>query len=1007
MKRKILLSLLWISSLTLLGQRTITGTITDTDNEPLIGANILIQGTGNGTISDLDGNYTLDIPFNDVILEISYVGYIAQEIEVDTRSVVDIVMQFDVVGLEETIVIGYLPTRRKDVTGSVASIQSDDIEDVTGLGVQTALQGRVSGVMVTRNSGNPGSTIDVRIRGSSSIGSGNEPLFVVDGVPMISGDFSQEDLGGQGINALSDLNPNDIESIEVLKDASSASIYGSRGANGVVLITTKKGKAGKTQVNFNATYGWQERSNKIDLLTADQYKAASLEILGDADAGDGGQFGNTDWQDVVFQTGTLQEYSVNISGGDERTRFYTGLSYIDDVGIIKNTSYERYSARLNIDHIASDRLTLGANFNFNHSKNKRIPNDNNIFGVLPPVMIWPATVPVFNDDGSFGSLGFGLNNPLSSVTLYDNQVRTNRVTGNFFAKFEISPVLYFKAAVGIDAIFLREDIYEPSGLASSSAGSARLGQVEDFRWITDYTLNFQKRWDDHSLVAVAGAGFQEDQIKNSFAQADGFPTDDFRGLTAGAIISNTNGGFTGDRINSYFGNFNYSYRDKYILTGTFRADGSSRFINNQWGYFPGVSVAWRVSSEPFLSNANLDELKLRLGWGQTGNNGVGNFAARQLYGGGANYLNTPGIVPDQIGNPDLTWETTTQFNIGLDVALLDSRLSANIEYYIKDTKDLLLNRPIPTTSGFLSIPENIGEIQNRGFELNLTAIPLSRAEGLNWQFNFNIGYQKNEIQKLVNGQAIDVRLRTRLAEGQPIGSFFGYVTDGIFQNQSEIDAHATQPGAAPGDYRFKDVSGGPGPDGFLGTSDDLAPDGRIDDNDRTYIGNGFPDWTGGMNNLLRFKNWELSAFFQFSLGNEIYNWNRVFADGMDFVWNLRQEAWLGRWQQEGDNEDFPRAVFGDPNDNTRTSDRFVEDGSYLRLKTATLSYALPEQWLGNSGIRKLRIYITGQNLITITDYSWFDPEISAFGESGGVRPGYDLWSYPQPRSVVFGLNVSF
>lgn len=985
-------------------QRTITGTITDATGEGLIGATILVENTTSGTTTDIEGKFRLEVPAEASVIIISYTGFSTQKVELGVSNIVDVVMEEDIIGLEDVIVVGYSPQRKKDITGAVSSVSSEDIADVPGVGLQTALRGRASGVTVTQASGTPGSSIDVRIRGSSSINASNQPLFVLDGVPLISGNFQQVGVGGQDLNALSDLNPNDIESIEVLKDASTASIYGSRAANGVVLITTKKGKAGKTQINFDASYGIQERAKKVELISAEQYRDQMELLFGSPDALAGDDGGNTDWYDEIFETNPIKDYALSASGGNEKTRFFAGLSYHDNQGIIKKSRFQRYSGRLNLDHVVSDKITIGMNMGYNHSITDRIRNDNNIFGALSVATLWPATVPVFNDDGSFAS-AFGWDNPVASVTIYENVVTSNRVTGTVFGKYEIIDGLSFKASIKLDALQLREDVFEPSALQSSNNGTARIGQTENVRWLTEYTLNYQNTIGKGSLTALAGVALQNDRVRQDFSRVDDFPTDDFKGLSAGATPTSITGSLTGDRIQSYFGNVNYTFDGKYIINATFRADGSSRFVNDKWGFFPGVAVAWRISGEDFMANSVFEELKLRAGWGQTGNNTIGNFRARQLFGGGNNYLDAPGIAPSQLGNPDLTWETTTQLNFGLDFALFKSRFGGSIDFYIKNTENLLLDRPIPTTSGFTTVPTNVGEIQNTGVELSLNATPVA-SSSFSWNIALNASYNKNEILELFNGQPIDVGFATRLAEGHPVGAFFGWQVDGIFQNQAEVEAHATQPNAAPGDLRFVDISGGAGPDGILGTSDDLPPDGVINDADRTFIGQGLPDWAGGITNIFSFKGLELSTFFQFSLGNDIYNNNLEFAEGMHSIFSTTKRAWEGRWQQEGDDEDFPRSVTNDPNNNRRNSTRFVENGSYLRLKTATLSYTFPKSLFGNTGIDRLRIYVSGQNVFTITDYSWFDPEVSTFGEANNA-PGTDFLTFPQAKSIIFGINLGF
>ncbi len=987
----------------IIAQRTIEGTITDNGGEPLIGATVVIDGTSTGTITDFDGKYSLQFPEGATTLVISYTGYQTSRVEVGASNVVDLIMSFDAIGLEDVIVTGYAPQRRKDITGSVASVSGDDIADVAGVGVQTALRGRAAGVTVVQNSGTPGGGIDVRVRGSTSISASNKPLYVIDGVPVIDRNFAQDGVGNQGANSLADLNPNDIESIEVLKDASSAAIYGSRAANGVVLINTKKGRAGSTKITFDASYGFQEVTKKIETLDGEGYRGYLDETFGNPDFAAGSLGGNSDWQEEIFRTSNIQDYSLGMSGGDEKTRFYASLSFHQNEGIIKKSQFDRYSARINLDHAASDKLTFGMNMGYTNSTNQRIQNDNNIFGALSTAILLPPTVPITNDDGSYGS-AFGLENPVAAVTEYENTLKTNRIQGSIFAKYAITEDLSIKASLGLDALSFREQIFESSLLQSSANGTAKLGTATDVRWVNEYVLTYQKRFGQSSLTALGGVSFQEDEYNQSFGEANDFASNDFTALSAGASITTLTGNFTGDALQSYFASANYSFDDKYILTATFRADGSSRFVNNKFGYFPGVSGAWRLSSEDFMANGFFDDLKLRVGWGQTGNNEIGNFTSRQLVAGGTNYLDQPGFVPSQLGNADLKWETTTQTNVGLDFAFLNSRVAGSIDVYVKNTNDLLLNRPIPTTSGFTTIPQNIGEVENKGIELSLTT--LNFVGEFSWSTTFNIAYNKNEVKKLFNGQPIDVGFATRIAEGQSLGSFFGNVTDGIFQNQAEIDAHGAQPNASPGDFRFKDISGGAGPDGILGTADDLPPDGIINDNDRAFIGSALPDFTGGLTNNLSYKGFDLNLFVQYSVGNEIYNNNLAFAEGMNSVFNPTVRAFEGAWRAEGDGNKFPRIVAGDPSGNRRDSDRYTEDGTYIRLKTATLSYSLPQSLLGDSGLSRVRVYVAGTNLITITDYSWFDPEVNTF-DGNNTALGTDFLTFPQARSIVFGLNLGF
>lgn len=1009
-------------------QRTISGTVLDDTGQPLIGASVVIKGTSVGTITDLDGTYSLAVSDEASILVYSFTGFTSTEYTVGAESTIDITLNFDAIGLEDVLVVGYAPQKRKDVTGAVSSIKKGDIDNVQLPSFETALQGRAAGVQVTKNSGKPGGGIDVNIRGRTSISASNQPLYVVDGVPIISGDnldFAQEGIGGSNVSVLSDLNPNEIESIEVLKDAASAAIYGSRAANGVVLITTKSGGTdGKTKITLNASRGGAWLAKKIPAISGEQYMRYSEELWGplldqfglertyaNVEGALLGPLGdaNTQWLDEVFTTGALTNLNGSMSGGNASTQFFGSFGYSDEEGIMKNSGFTRYSGRLNVNHIASDKLTFGMNMGYSSSNTQQIQNDNNIFGALGASILIPPVVPIFNDDGSYGG-AFGIENAVAAVTEYDNNIDRGRLQGKLRASYNITDELSFSASLGVDLVNQNERIYEPRVLQSSNSGRAVVATISDHRFIHEYVANYNNSFGKSSVQVALGTSFQEDDINRTFTESVDFPTDDFRGLSSGATPLTANGSYTGDNLKSYFGSFNYNFDSKYYITGVFRADGSTRFINNKWGFFPGVSAGVNLG-EILLPDSNIDLLKLRVGWGQTGNNVIGNFLAQQLYGGGANYINpatgsdAPGTAPTQIGNPDLKWETTTQINFGIDFGILGSRLGGSVDFYVKDTEDLLLNRPIPTTSGFTSVIQNVGEVQNKGIDVTINAAIIDRGD-FRWNTTFTVGYLQNEVKKLVDGIPFDAGFANRIAEGQSIGSFFGHRTDGLFQNQAEVDAHATQPNAAPGDIRFVDIAGGAGPDGIVGTSDDLAPDGVINDDDRTYIGKALPDWQGGFQNSLSFKGITLDAFFQFATGHQVYNNNLAFAEGMNSVFAPTLRAWENRWQQEGDVTDIPRLVRNDPNGNRRDSERFAEDGDYLRLKTLTLGYQLPKSILNKIGIESLQIYATGYNLWTATGYSWFDPEVNIF-DGQNTALGTDFLTFPQPRSIVFGVNLGF
>ena len=977
-------------------QTPVVGTIVDTDGVPLIGASILVTNTTTGTVTDIDGNFSLTVPEQGESLTVSYTGFATQTIPlVADEGTYEIILSADGIGLDEVLVIGYSPVKRKDLVGSVASIDAKDIDVQAGSTVQSALR-NAPGVVVQQSSGAPGAGYNIRVRGSTSVTASNEPLFVVDGVPVIAGSFSQVGIGGQQTNALADLNPADIESMEILKDASTTAIYGSRAANGVVLITTKSGQAGKTKININSSYGFNEPIKLIDVVDNVGYTDYIEERYGTRDISaldpslDTTVYNN--WQDLIYNSNPITSTDVSMSGGDIKTKFYASLSYDDNQGALEGTRFSRYSGRLNLNHNASDKLQTVFNLGYSNSNNKLIQNDNNIYGATSSSILLPPTVRVRNQDGTFGS-AFGLENPIAATTEYQNRLISNRLTGNVSATYFFVDELSFTAKLGADIVSVRQNTFEPSTLQSSANGVVQEGSTTDTRIINEYTLNYNGSFGTTQFTAVAGAIFQRDDIRRNFFVTNDVPTNNFPSADAAANPSTVAGDLTGDVLHSYIGNVNFNFGSSLYLTASVRADGSSRFVNDQWGVFPGLAVGYNFANSGSIGVFDL--LKVRASYGLTGNNNIGNFTTRQLYAGGATYLDAPGIAPTQIGNPDLVWETTAQFDAGLDLAFLDDRIGATFDFYVKNTSDLILNRPIPTTSGFTVVPQNIGDMRNLGFEASLTFVNVQE-EDFNWTTSLFGAVNKNEVQSLFEDQPSDFGFATRLAVGEPIGSFFGYETDGIFQNQAEIDevnalndGRDYQLGVAPGDIRFVDQNG----------------DGIINDDDRTFIGNALPDFTGGVDNTLSYKGIDLSFFFQFNLGNEVYNNNLAFAEGLNSVFAPTVRAYENAWRQEGDGDVFPRITGGSGASNNRQdSDRFVEDGSFVRLKTATLAYNLPRSATDLINLRSIRIFARGTNIITWTNYSWFDPEVNTFGDAN-VALGTDFLTSPVSRTIEFGINL--
>lgn len=996
MKRLILfIWVLLLSGVTALQAQTVTGTVMDEGGERLIGATILVEGTNIGTVTDFDGKFSLEVPANAERATVSYTGFTSQSIDLTSgQSDFTVTLPYDAIGLEDVVVIGYAPTKRKDLTGSVASLDAEAITREAGSTVQSALRG-APGVVVQQSNGAPGAGFNIRVRGATSITASNEPLFVVDGVPIIAGSFAQVGVGGQQTNALADINPADIESMEVLKDASTTAIYGSRAANGVVLITTKSGAAGRTKINFNTSYGFNEIIKKVDVVDGPTYLDYLDELFGDAALlGFNREDGiDSDWQDLIFQTNPITSNNLSMSGGNNNTRFFASLGIDDNQGALNGTRFRRYSSRLNLDHTVSDKVTTGINLSYTNSNNKRIQNDNNIFGAVSTAILLPPAFPVRNEDGSFGR-GFGIENPVAATTDYENRALTDRVIANARATYFPIPELALTAKLGVDMVNFRELIFEPSTLASSATGTIQESLSNNLRLVNEYTANYNNRFGTTDVNFTVGAIFQRDEIRSNFFETNDLPTNNFPSASAAATPSTVVGDLTGDILHSYISSVNLKFGGNFYLTGSFRADGSSRFINDRWGFFPGAAVGYDFAGNNQVGP--FEQLKARVSYGQTGNNTIGNFVTRQLFGGGAGYLTSPGIVPTTVGNPDAVWETTTQFNVGVDMSFMKGRIGATLDYYVKNTNDLLLSRPLPGTSGFAGgVLENIGDMRNTGVEASVTLVPIQTSK-VNWTMTLFGAVNRNEVVNLFNDQPIDRGFATRIAEGEPLGAFFGLQTDGIYQNQGEIDRDNALnaerdyiPGAQPGDFRFVDQNG----------------DGTINDDDRTFIGNALPDFTGGFDNRLTVGNLDVNFFFQFNFGNEVYNNNLAFAEGLNSVFAPTVRAFEGAWRAEGDGNQFPRITGGVSADNNRQdSDRYVEDGSFVRLKSASIGYTLPNSLLNTVGIRSLRVFARGTNLITWTNYSWFDPEVNTFGDDNAAL-GTDFLTYPVSRTIEFGVNL--
>ena len=976
-------------------QKSISGKVTDSTGGLLPGVSVVVKGTTNGTITDANGNYSIsNAPANSTLM-FSFVGMKTQEITVGSKTTINVTLAEETVGIDEVVAIGYGTQKKRDITGAVSTVNTREINKISVAGIDQALQGQVAGVQVTQSNGAPGAGIQVRIRGIGTVGD-SDPLYVIDGVPT-----------KEGIN---NLNTNDIESISVLKDASSAAIYGARAANGVVLITTKKGKIGVTQVNFDLQYGIQNVAKKLDLLTADQYAMISDEALVNAGKtavwNNPGKGTGTNWQDAIFRSAAFQKYDLSVNSGNDKTRYILGVGYYSQDGVVKFSDFNRYNIRFNIDSKVTDKLTIGSNINVSRIDEDLI--DTEINGVARAAIFQPPTIPVYNANGRYAGPGANegdAQNPLGMAERSNMNLKKNEFFGNLFAEYKLIPDLVFKSSLGLNVYSSQSKDFNPTfteGNANRTINS--LSQVDlnysDFIW--ENTLNYSKEFNKKHLVNVlVGNTLESVKTDRLSGYREGFSNNEsyLQYLDAGSSNDQSRGNLTEWSLASFFGRANYSYLDKYLISTNVRFDGSSRFgKTNRWGVFPSASAGWRISKESFFSVPFIDDLKFRASWGQLGNQDIGLYAFSSVMAQSFYTLGNPQKLnvtysPASDFNPDVKWETTTQTDIGLDLAAFNSKLSLSADYYYKKTTDMLLILPQAMTSGFGSTGyENVGSIENKGLEFQFTW--KDHIGDFRYSLGANIATLKNKVLSLGAMEApinsgLFFDLSTRTEVGHSIREFYGYVTDGIFQTQAEINAHAAQSGAVPGDIRFKD----------------LNDDKTIDSKDRTFIGNPYPDFYFGINASLAYKNFDVSLLFQGQQGNDIYNGTKFWLTNSGYNYNKGTQI-LDRWTGPGTSNSEPRVTTIDTNQNSRASDRYIEDGSYLRLKNLQLGYTLPDDLLKKAGITKARIYFSGLNLLTFTKYSGYDPEVG-MARSSDRTVGFDEVTYPQNKSYNLGVNLTF
>jgi TonB-linked SusC/RagA family outer membrane protein len=1052
--------------------RVISGRVTDQKSgEGLPGATVLLKGTTTGVSTSVDGRFTLNVPETGGTLVISSVGMTTQEVAIGNRTTIDLVLTTDNKELNEVIVTGYgQQQERREITSSIATVSSAQYKDQPVIGVDQALQGRAAGVQVFQNSGTPGAGIAVRVRGAASISASNEPLYVVDGLPINTAGSSQLGTGNQVTNGLNDLNPNDIATIEVLKDAASAAIYGSRASNGVVLITTKRGKAGKANIDLDYYSGVQSAWKRPQVLNGPQQTQLFLDQVANANGGvnaDGSingyrslaelaaytfratagtrtqvnglyQYTNTgairplsqfqdpstapttNWSDLVLRNAQISNYGVTFSGGSDASRYRLAVNYFDQLGTVLGSGYNRGSVRFTLDNKLSDKVRMGASFGINRSVNNRINNDNSIYGVLTTARLYATDLPLYNANGTYYKNG-SLENPYVAATEPYIKSATNRLIGSQYTEFELIKNLKYRATFGLDFTYARDDRFYSTltNAGASVNGQASQGTLQDANFNHISSLNYTKTFGtDHSLNALFVAEYQRDAESDNFATVSGFPSNSIRELAAGATKVTTTSSSTSNTLFGLLAKADYAFKGRYLLSASVRRDNSSRFgENNRVGYFPAFSAGWRIIDEDFLKDQTvLSELKLRGSYGQTGNQPTVNFGARGLIGVGYNYLDAGGLALSQLANPDLKWERTSASDIGLDFAFLENRFYVSADLYYRHTTDLLLPQSLTYDTGFTSYSANVGSLENKGLEIALTTNNVQHdGDGFNWTTNFNISFNRNKVLDIANPSptGLPQGFASRLQAGQPLGAFYGYVADHIFQSQDEINtlnaALRAKTGRAtdayqstatrPGDIMFRDLDG----------------DGVITAADQQIIGSAQPKYYGGITNTFRFKGLDLNVLFQYNIGNQIYNTSRSYTEGMSTTYSADVTV-LNRWTPTNTNTDIPRAVLGDPNTNSRNSTRFLEDGSYGRFKSVVLGYTLPTSLVSRIHARTLRVYVQAQNLVTFTKYKGLDPEVNTYGSggSGGATTttyntalGTDFFTYPQARTITGGITLGF
>ncbi len=1038
-------------------QRKVTGRVTsDDDGEGLPGVTILEKGSSNGTISDADGHFSIDAS-QEAVLIFSFIGFQTQTVPVQGRTAINIQMIQDVTSLEEVVVVGYGSQKKSDLTGAVASISGDNLRQSVVTNMDQALQGRVAGVQVTQNSGAPGGAVSIRIRGTGSLSGDNEPLYVIDGIPVdgqgseISGFSWAGGANGQNrVNPLAGINPSDIESIEVLKDASATAIYGSRAANGVVIVTTKRGQSGQARITYDGYRGWQSLSNKLEMMNLQEYANFQLEVseqipnfvlddrfLDPSALGEG-----TDWQDEVFEVAPIQNHQISFSGGTDDFTYAISGGYFDQDGIIIGSGFERISTRINLDAKVNDWIKVGTSISYADIDEVITLNDGGD-GVVAQALVMPPSVPVRSDDGSFAgpnnnTAEIGAN-PVALALLRNNTLEREQFYANFFADLQLTKGLSFRTAYGINKNHSLNRAFNPTyewGVISNDVSSLSQSESTQSFWIIKNYFTYNYVQGPHNFTVLLGQEAQKNQYRGSNFRKDGFLDESIITPNQGQNSDVPIGGYQGaNSLASYYARVNYIFSDKYLLTVTGRRDGSSRFSpSNRWGFFPSASLAWRVMNEGFMPQSTpLTDLKLRVGYGEVGNQNITNYAYGSVLTTENTWVGT-GLRNARFANPNVQWESSTQANIGLDIGLWQGKINLSIDAYDKQSDGLLLELDaIPASiRGDISAPfYNVGKMQNRGIELSLNMVTMDKGK-FKWETDINYTLNRNKVLEITRPYTSNLywyagfQTVTRTVSGAPIGAFYGYQTNGLFVDSLDIATSPTQvddqsldgsqnyinerDGVWVGDVKFKDLNG----------------DGVINSEDQTRLGNPNPLFTGGINNTFSYGGITLNVYLTGSYGAEILNFQRQRNEGMASVYNNQAASVANRAMVElvdptapgadisnsGDirlanpGTEIPRFSVTDPNDNDRMSDRWIEDGSYLRIQNISISYQFPPKVLDPFKMYSMRVYFNVQNVYTFTKYTGFDPDIGAFNQSALLQ-NVDMGRYPSPRVFTLGASITF